>query len=1206
MNRNIDRASRHPGEDTVRRVGGGTHLPTLIALAIASMAGAAHATSSITTTVGYDYDPATGRQIKTMIEPGNPELCMVTAYTLDVYGHHKTMTQRNCNGSAPSLAGAPSESAAPTDAAAFPSRVTTVGYTPDQRFIATSQVAGLPADTKGYDSRFGAQSSESESNGVTSGAAYDGFGRKILELSPDGTGFRFDYTLCNVQTGGTATCPYFALYVVTTTPVASVNLSTKTSGAAIGRYTKVYYDAFAREVRTETQGYDGSSASVPIYVDTTYDIASNVSQKTRPYYATSNPVISPVVYTYDSLQRLTSRTENDAAGSVKTSTTYNGLTVTETDGLLQNTVSVHNVAGLIATVTDNLGGTLSRSYDANGHIVQVVDAKGNISSHRFDSRGRKIESDDADMGTWTYTYDAANDLVSQTDAKNQVTTFGYDAMGRLIARAEPDLNTTWTYDSCPHGAGRLCEEKAGNGFDRKTTFDAQGRVAAIATTTINAAFSASQTFDAYGRVSQLNYPSGLAVKQTYTPLGYIQKITELHGNVDIWTGTAQDASGRPTQYTYGNGTASVDSYYDDGRLHTALAGTGNSVQNLLYTFDAAGNILDRGDMATGVTSTYGYDSLNRLTSESRNGAAIPGTQTMGWNYDSIGNMTTRTEAGIVNTYNYNPSGTGSLLPHAVANISGTVNGYSGPQYRYDANGNMTSGAGRNVSWTSFNMAQTISKGAASLSYLYGSSHERAQETYTSGGVVQRTTNYVAGMNGVTPFFERDTGVAGTKMRNYIMTPTGIAAVMTFDGASTWSTQYWHKDHLGSVSVVTDATGAVTERLAYEPYGKRRNVNGTTDTYGTLVATSTDRGYTGQEEMDEVGLVNMNGRIYDPALSRFMSADSTVPHPNNPQSFNRYSYTRNNPLRAVDPTGFDDVDEGTSDDDGDTGDTGDDDGYEGSTSSTSTSYGDTSTPTVFSLPTTLSLITIDSFTIPVLNFGPVAGLDLAGTGSVTGSAPVSTSGDLTGSATAATPPASPVSGLLTNATSQGNTKGQTCTVDAVRTSSLSLLGKDVSERSIQNEFSAAQGTSITDAAHYVGTTIGPWGTDKGATFDHSVVTVLGQNNMTGVAFHNQDENGHASSAVQADAIMNNTGGMAIIQVSVPDHPDLLHTATAQYQNGNFVVGNIDGSGGTNTFSSSDFHSGTVSVTTPGIFFGSSTATYQVLPTYSTILVKPAPK
>lgn len=121
---------------------------------------------------------------------------------------------------------------------------------------------------------------------------------------------------------------------------------------------------------------------------------------------------------------------------------------------------------------------------------------------------------------------------------------------------------------------------------------------------------------------------------------------------------------------------------------------------------------------------------------------------------------------------------------------------------------------------------------------------------------------------------------------------------------TVSTKYLHKDHLGSVVLITGQTGTVLERYSYDAWGKRRNLNGTDYTAnGGHLLGETDRGFTGHEHLDHLGLVHMNGRIYDASLGRFMSADPFIAQPANLQNYNRYAYVNNNPLSYTDPTGF---------------------------------------------------------------------------------------------------------------------------------------------------------------------------------------------------------------------------------------------------------------------------------------------------------------
>ncbi|MCP4543491.1 MAG: RHS repeat-associated core domain-containing protein [Chloroflexi bacterium] len=105
--------------------------------------------------------------------------------------------------------------------------------------------------------------------------------------------------------------------------------------------------------------------------------------------------------------------------------------------------------------------------------------------------------------------------------------------------------------------------------------------------------------------------------------------------------------------------------------------------------------------------------------------------------------------------------------------------------------------------------------------------------------------------------------------------------------------YLHGDHLGSTSLTTNASGGVTARQLYYPYGEVRWGEG---------AAATDFGFTGQRSVAGTGLVFMHARFYDPLLGRFVSADTIVPDPGNPQDLNRYAYVRNNPLMYIDPSG----------------------------------------------------------------------------------------------------------------------------------------------------------------------------------------------------------------------------------------------------------------------------------------------------------------
>jgi RHS repeat-associated protein len=259
---------------------------------------------------------------------------------------------------------------------------------------------------------------------------------------------------------------------------------------------------------------------------------------------------------------------------------------------------------------------------------------------------------------------------------------------------------------------------------------------------------------------------------------------------------------------------------------------------------------------------------------------------------------------FVGTYTY---GAGAAGPHALTSIatcSGcTVNGVSNPVYAYDANGNMTSGAGRTVTDNSFNMTASVAQGTTSETLTYGPDHDRLRQISAVGGVTTNTYYFNDPAANVMVELVETAGVGIWK--TYIVADGKIVAQRVTAG-STVTMLYFVLDHLGSVAVITDSTGSPTTaiRQFYDAWGAMRGPSGTPDTTCSLPpASPSTRGYTNQEQIPAVCLVNYNARIYDPVIGRFMSADSTVEALYDPQDLNRYSYVGNNPLAFTDPSGM---------------------------------------------------------------------------------------------------------------------------------------------------------------------------------------------------------------------------------------------------------------------------------------------------------------
>jgi len=240
-----------------------------------------------------------------------------------------------------------------------------------------------------------------------------------------------------------------------------------------------------------------------------------------------------------------------------------------------------------------------------------------------------------------------------------------------------------------------------------------------------------------------------------------------------------------------------------------------------------------------------------------------------YQYDEIGNLTVNSQLSAAN-YVYPASGASSALPHAVTAAGGN-------SYTYDNNGNMLTGAGRTYTWNQENKPLTIVQGGTTTTFVYDGDGGRVKKILGT-----TTTRYISKL------YECD----NTNCSRFIW--AGSTRIATI--ASNGTINYWHGDHLGSSSVITDNAGTKVQAVAYYPFGNTR-----TNQSFTTPAIDVPYKYTGKE-LDSTGLYYYEARYYDPVLGRFISADIIVPDARSPQSLNRYSYVLNNPLRYIDPTG----------------------------------------------------------------------------------------------------------------------------------------------------------------------------------------------------------------------------------------------------------------------------------------------------------------
>lgn len=237
--------------------------------------------------------------------------------------------------------------------------------------------------------------------------------------------------------------------------------------------------------------------------------------------------------------------------------------------------------------------------------------------------------------------------------------------------------------------------------------------------------------------------------------------------------------------------------------------------------------------------------------------------------------------------------TGNAGSNALTTINKVGGGSSA--FTYDKNGNQTAGDGRSLVYTSFNMPKTITKGSTTSNYSYGSGRERILKV-SSNATKTTTIRYLG------KAYEQVSTSSDSVIEHKHYIPAGGTTVLYTQRSSNINdTRYMHQDHIGSVDAITNEAGQVIERASFDAWGERRNPNWTTAAASILSLTT--RGFTGHEHDDDIGLINMNARMYDPNTGRFLQPDTFVQFWNHTQGLNRFAYVRNNPLSAIDPSGL---------------------------------------------------------------------------------------------------------------------------------------------------------------------------------------------------------------------------------------------------------------------------------------------------------------
>lgn len=349
--------------------------------------------------------------------------------------------------------------------------------------------------------------------------------------------------------------------------------------------------------------------------------------------------------------------------------------------------------------------------------------------------------------------------------------------------------------------------------------------------------------------------------------GYLSEVHLSDGTL-IYRHNEENAMGQLTKLSVGN----MQRFYEFNNYGLPISrkitrADNTEVFNHSYLFNVSNNNLEKHtDKVRNLTEVFTYDALNRLSTY---GNALV-------TYDNNGNILSKSDAGALAYTNPN-------RPYSVTGLNPTTMQQNLPEL--------------NITYNAAERPSVITKGTVHAILSYNAKHDRVKMQVSDNDKVTLTRYYLNGN------YELDVDGTGVIERLYLGGSYYDAPAVLVKQNGQSRIYYIHRDYLGSVLQIVDSQGKVVEENSFDAWGCRRDpvtqVVYTTDTAPKLMI---GRGFTGHEHLAMFGLINMNARLYDPVLGRFLSPDPYVQALGFTQAFNRFSYCMNSPLCYVDENG----------------------------------------------------------------------------------------------------------------------------------------------------------------------------------------------------------------------------------------------------------------------------------------------------------------
>lgn len=687
-----------------------------------------------------------------------------------------------------------------------------------------------------------------------------------------------------------------------------------------GNISKKYTNRLEQDYKASTKAFGQGQF---VSKTTVYDILGRKIRESEPYFEGQSPsqwniltyddTVFPPKVTATGLAKINTQDEVSSFTGKRLITTVSGLTTTikEDNGYERTNSKTTDALGNVLSSNDK-GGTIQFTFNAAGEQVKAQYAE-NIVTTKYDAWGRKSEFNDSSNGLYKYEYDGFGQpkkIISPKGTKE----YTYNNLGQLITQKElstsdngqaTNKTLTYSYDN----KGRVISKSGtskGKAYSSNVSYDPQGRVLSSSESSNGKYFiQKGITYDDKARVISYEkqlYSSSILTKVQIENVysvwsGELYQVKDKNSGKILWELKETNARGQVLKAKLG--AADINNLYDDNGFLTNVnhsSAVKPSILQISYSFDGIKNELQRrttgGDFS--INEFFDYDDNNRLINWTNPVTGVKVQNAKLNVYDAKGRILENDQVGTIKFENsakiYQPTG-------MILNAEGTQN------YNNDLI--------QSVVYNENNDPVFIDGEKGDVAFQYGLTAMRQRVTY--GG------NFSSDGDGkFTKFYSEDGSFEIVKdnttgKEKHILYISGtpyesnIVYLKNFEESS-GSYKFLHKDYIGSILAISDEAGNKLEQRHFDAWGNFTHLkigNGAIITDKNIINNTSlllERGYTSHEHFAEVGIIHMNGRLYDPLLRRFLNADENIQDPYNTQNYNKYGYVLNNPLMFNDPGG----------------------------------------------------------------------------------------------------------------------------------------------------------------------------------------------------------------------------------------------------------------------------------------------------------------